>query len=364
MPMPIQAIEGLRADTLPLALLRGSEPLVLRGLVADWPAVHAAEGSALSDAAASPAAPGAAASPAAPDAAATPPGGITGYLRALDVGATVGAWFGPPAIDGRFGYSSDLAGFNFSREKLPFRSVLDLLERHQADAEPPAIYVGSTTIDTCVPGFRAGNDLAAPLLAQIEPLASLWLGNRNQVAVHQDLPDNLACVVAGRRRFTLFPPDQVGKLHIGPLEHTLAGQPTSLVDLARPDLQRFPRFAQALAQARVAELAPGDALFIPSMWWHGVQSLAPVNLLVNYWWRQSPAHMDSPMGALLHTIMTVRDLPPAQRAAWRSLFAHYVFDADADTAAHIPPAARHVLAPLDDLATRGLRARLLRRLNR
>lgn len=340
MPTPLPELHGHHADTLDPALLRATEPVVLRGLVAHWPAVQATQG--------------------APDAGT----GITAYLRALDAGATVGAWFGAPQIAGRFGYSDDLAGFNFSREKLPFAAVLDLLERHAADAAPPAIYVGSTTIDACAPGFRARNDLGPAVLAQTDPLASLWLGNHNQVAVHQDLPDNLACVVAGRRRFTLFPPDQVANLYIGPLEHTLAGQPTSLVDLAQPDLQRFPRFAQALTRAQVAELGPGDAVFIPSMWWHGVQSLAPVNLLVNYWWRQSPAHMDSPMGALLHTLMTVRDLPPAQRAAWRSLFDHYVFDADGDTAAHIPGPARQILDPLDDLATRGLRARLLRRLNR
>ncbi len=354
MPRPMQELHGLRADTLDVQVLRATEPVVLRGLVAHWPAVQAAW-----------AAPAGGADPAGGTPDGAPEGaGILASLRALDAGASVGAWFAPPATGGRFGYSDDLAGFNFSREKLPFAAVLDLLARHAADAAPPAIYVGSTTIDTCVPGFRARNDLPAPLLALLDPLASLWLGNRNQVAVHQDLPDNLACVVAGRRRFTLFPPDQVGNLYIGPLEHTLAGQPTSLVDLAQPDLRRFPRFATALAQAQEAELAPGDALFIPSMWWHGVQSLAPVNLLVNYWWRQSPAHMESPMGALLHAIMTVRDLPPAQRAAWRSLFDHYVFDADADTAAHIAPAARQVLAPLDDLATRSLRARLLRRLNR
>jgi hypothetical protein len=138
----------------------------------------------------------------------------------------------------------------------------------------------------------------------------------------------------------------------------------SLVDFKRPDLQRFPKFALAMEQAQVAELGPGDAIFIPSLWWHHVEALAPVNALVNHWWRRTPMHMDSPMGALLHTLMTVRDLPREQRDAWRALFDHYVFEADDATAAHIPPAARDLLAPLDDTATRALRARLIRRLNR
>jgi hypothetical protein len=321
------------------ALLQSDQPLLLRGLVADWPAVRAARS----------------------------PEGIGPYLRAHDGGATVGAWLGAPEIDGRFHYSDDYRGFNFSRALMRFGAVLDALERHAADTRPPAIYVGSTTIDTTLPRFNADNALAPTLrdaLQPMQPLVSLWMGNRARVAAHQDLPDNLACVVAGRRRFTLLPPDQVANLYVGPLEHTLAGQPTSIVDFARPDFARFPRFAEALRHAQVVELEPGDAVFIPSLWWHHVEAMAPLNLLVNHWWRRTPPHLDSPVGALLHTMMTVRDLPPAQRQAWRHLFDHYVFDADDTTAAHLPPDARQVLAPLDDAAVRGLRARLLRRLNR
>lgn len=332
---PIREREAPAAPSPGADRLRSDEPFVMRRFVAGWPAVQAAAA----------------------------PGGITAYLRRLDGGSVVGAWLGDPDIDGRFDYRPDFGGFNFAREKLPFSSVLSLLERHRDDARPPAIYVGSTTVDTCVPGFRAENALPRDLFGPHEPLASLWLGNRTCVAPHQDLPDNLACVVAGRRRFTLFPPAQVANLYVGPLENTLAGQPTSLVDLRRPDLQRFPRFAEALAHAQVAELDPGDAVFVPSLWWHGVEALEPVNLLVNYWWRRSPAYMDSPMGALLHAILSVRDLPAA-RDAWRHLFDHYVFEFEPSRVEHLPPAARDILAPLDDAAARGLRARLLRRLNR
>ncbi|MED5621105.1 cupin-like domain-containing protein [Ideonella sp. BN130291] len=332
----MRELSGVSARQLPEALLRSTEPLVLRGLVAEWPAVQAAQAA----------------------------GGITAYLRRFDAGATVGAWIGPPEIQGRFNYTDDLTGFNFAREKLRFAAVLDALDSMAAEPRPQALYMGSTTVETCAPGFREHNDLGAGPLEQWQPLASLWLGNRTCVAAHQDLPDNLACVVAGQRRFTLLPPEQLPNLYVGPLEHTLAGQPTSLVDFARPDLNRFPRFAEAQRHARVAELGPGDAILIPSMWWHSVEAMAPVNLLVNYWWRRSPEHMDSPMGALLHAVMTVRDLPPEQREAWRHQFEHYVFGAGEQTAAHLPPAARGVLAPLDEPATRALRARLLRRLNR
>lgn len=319
---------------LPETLLQATEPVLLRGLVAHWPAVQAACRSA---------------------------GAADAYLRRFWRGASVGAWVGPPAIEGRFFYDETFTGFNFRRELLKLDAVLDALAHHADDAAPPALYVGSTTVDTCLPGFRAENDLG---FGAVDPLASLWLGNRARVATHQDLPDNLACVVAGRRRFTLFPPDALPDLYIGPLDFTPAGQAISLVDVTRPDLQRFPRYAAALQRAQVAELCPGDAIFIPSLWWHHVEALEPFNLLVNYWWRSTPAAMDSPMNALLLALMTVRDLPPAQRRAWQGLFEHYVFAADEHTTAHIPPAARGVLAPLDDNGLRMLRARLLKAINR
>ena len=171
-------------------------------------------------------------------------------------------------------------------------------------------------------------------------------------------------MVAGRRRFTLFPPNQVANLYIGPLDLTPAGQAISLVDFLEPDLERFPRFAAAMEHALTAELEPGDALFIPSMWWHHIQALEDFNVLVNYWWRQSPAYMDTPMNALMHALMSVRDLPPAQREAWAGLFRHYVFEANEDTSAHIPAHARRLLAPMEADGVRTIRAQLLKRMNR
>ncbi|WP_126942465.1 cupin-like domain-containing protein [Xanthomonas sp. BRIP62418] len=333
-PRAIEERHGLDPQQLDPAMLRSTTPLVLRALVRDWPLAQAGASSAQAAAA---------------------------YLRGFDRGEAVVAQVGPPEIDGRFFYNADMSGFNFRPERVPLNVVLETLLRDLHNPQPPAIYVGSTTLDTYLPGLRAHNPIALP---QREPLASIWIGNRTRIAAHQDLPDNLACVVAGRRRFTLFPPQQLANLYIGPLDLTPAGQPVSLVDIAAPDLQRFPRYAQALEHALVAELEPGDALFIPSMWWHHVQALTPFNVLVNFWWRQSPAYMDSPMNALMLALLTMRDLPAEQRAIWQDVFDHYVFDADEDTAAHVPESARGVLAPMDEARARSLRARLLQRLNR
>ena len=325
----------LDAASLTTELLRSPEPFVLRGLVRQWPMVQAARRSDRD---------------------------FCDYLRRFGDDTRVGLWRGAPAIEGRFFYNDDLTGFNFGREINRFGALLDELLANADQPGAPSLYLGSTELDGSFPGLRQENDLA--VLASHQPLISLWLGNRIRVPAHFDLPDNLACVVSGRRRFTLFPPEQVANLYIGPLDLTPAGQPVSLVDLAAPDLERFPRFAQALAHAQVVELDAGDAVFIPSQWWHAVEALAPVSALVNFWWRQSPAFMDTPLNTLMLALLTLRDLPPVQRDAWRALFDHYVFDADAQTAAHIPPDARGILAPMNDISARQLRSLLLNRLNR
>lgn len=333
---PIREIHGLDPRSLPDAVLRSPEPLVLRGLVGRWPMVRAGRESAQA---------------------------AIDYLKRFDHKAMpVVATVAPPEAGGRVFYKDDITEFNFRREQVPLAVALDTLRKYLDEAAPPSIYVGSTTVDTFLPGFRDENDLG---LGERDALASIWIGNRSRIPAHQDVPDNVACVVAGRRRVTLFPPDQLANLYVGPLDHTPAGQAVSLVDVDAPDFDRFPKFAEALRHARGAVLEAGDAVFIPSMWWHHMEGLDGFNVLVNYWWRQSPAWMDTPMNALMLAIMSVRDLPPVERAIWKDVFDHYVFDYDeAGVAGHIPEPARRVLAPLDEARVRHLRALLLQRLNR
>jgi hypothetical protein len=333
-PADIREISGVDPRALPDSVLESREPLVLRGLAADWPLVRAGLES---------------------------PRAARDYLLRHYQQATVAVFLGLPEIEGRFFYTEDLTGINFRPAMIKLDTVLDEILRHVDAERPPSLYVGSTTIDTCLPDFRRDNDFN---FGAREPLASIWIGNRSRIAAHHDLPDNLACVAVGHRRFTLFPPDQLPNLYIGPLDFTPAGQPISLVDFRKPDFVKYPRFATALEHAQVAELGPGDALFIPSLWWHHIESLDALNVLVNYWWRQSPDYLDSPILALLHAIMSVRDLPEEQRRTMEQMFQHYVFAPGDHTAAHIPEPARRVLAPMNADRVREMRAYLLSRLNR
>jgi uncharacterized protein (DUF1810 family) len=135
------------------------------------------------------------------------------------------------------------------------------------------------------------------------------------------------------------------------------------VDFSAPDLERFPRFVQAVAQASIAELEPGDALFLPGMWWHHVEGLEAINVLYTHWWRDSSAAFGRPTNALLHAVMSLRGLSEQQRQAWKQVFDYYIFERDEDDLAAIPAAARGLLnLPLSDTEAAKLRAELLGRL--
>lgn len=330
----VKEVPGIRADAVPDDVLTSTEPLVLRGLVTDWPFVQAGLGSASAAAQ---------------------------YLLKFYANADVGVGHVPPGEAGRFFYNEDLSGFNFDRDMAKLDEVLAEILENENEDDARSCYVGSTKIDACLPGFRAENDVE---FGNRAPLASFWLGSRSRIAAHWDLPDNLACCAVGRRRFTLFPPEELENLYVGPLHMTPSGREVSLVDSHDPDFDKYPLFRKALESALVAELEPGDALFVPSMWWHQVEGLDGLNVLINYWWRQSPGYMSTPVNALNLALLTIRDLPAEQRRAWQNMFQYYVFNAAEDTFDHIPERARGLLGPIDEQIARQLRADLLNRLNR
>jgi len=305
------------------------EPELLAGIVAAWPAVARGRES---------------------------PQALAAYLDGFDSGAPVDVLTIPSGERGRVFYNGDLSGFNFTRDRMPIRAVNERLLRGLKFGNKPVVVAQSAPIAECLPGFK--RDHVLPLLPpEVEP--RIWLGGAVVTPAHFDESSNIACVVAGRRRFTLFPPEQVANLYIGPIGHAPTGTPISLVDFAQPDFERFPRFREALAAARVFDLEPGDAIFIPPLWWHHVQSLDGYNMLVNYWWKDSDR---SALDGLLHTLLAIGHLPQAQRRAWAAMYGHFVFgDRDA-AAAHIPPAQRGVLGAIGGQLEADVKAFLRRKL--
>jgi hypothetical protein len=330
----LTSIEESEADRGLDALLKGArEPFVVRGIARDWPLVEAGLKSSAE---------------------------ARAYLleRARDRQFTVN--IGEPGAGERLFYNPAM-GMNFRTGRSSLADIFRGIADNEGRADPPVIYLSSVDMVDFFDGLHEANRLD---LGAREPLASIWIGNRTRIAPHNDVPDNVAVCAVGQRRFTLFPPDQFANLYPGPIDHTPAGRPVSMVDLANPDFDRFPRFREALENAQVTELGPGDAIFIPSLWWHQVESLAPFNILVNYWWRDVPRFLGNPQDALHHAMLSIRDLDPAAKLQWKALFDHYVFDNDEAVTAHIPEGARGVLAPLDAEQAGKLRANILHGLSR
>lgn len=312
----------------------GGEPVVLRGFAREWPLVRHALQSRQT---------------------------LVDRLKQAAGTATVKAFFADASIGGRYFYNEDFTGFNFERREMPLGALLDRLVA-LADAErPDSIYAGAIPLKEELQPLRDAhpNPLLGP---DVEQLVSLWIGNRSRTATHWDLPQNIAVVVAGRRTFTLFPPEQLPNLYVGPLDATLAGQPISLVDLHEPDFERFPRFREAIKAARAAVLEPGDAIYIPSMWFHHVESHDALGVLLNYWWRDAAPYMITPLFTLLHGLLTIRDLPQREREIWRRMFDHYLFSDGEHPMSHLPESARGIFQPMTPERVAGLRAHLIRSL--
>ena len=336
----VRVMDGLAPDRIPYeALMEGQQPVILRGVASDWPLVRRGRES---------------------------PEAAIAYLKSFDGGRPVVFYRGEHGIGGRFFYNDDLTGLNFESGRMPLDEFLEGVAAHRDDERPPSLYVGSTDVDAWLPRLRAENDLVLGhiMFERSPPLVGIWIGNRTVAAAHYDMSHNIACNLVGRRRFTLFPPDQVHNLYPGPLEPTPGGQVVAMVDPRDPDLDLYPRFAEAAALALVAELEPGDALFYPALWWHQVEALDAFNVMINYWWNVAPAFMDTPQTTLLHALLSLRDRPEAEKAAWRELFDYYVFGPAERGGAHLPEHARGNLGPLDELKARRLRAALINRLNR
>jgi hypothetical protein len=312
---PVREIHGpLDTDRFMTEIVAEYRPVVLRGQMAAWPAVQQAR---QSDEA------------------------IAAYLSLMDSGRPLAFMAGPPEIEGRFFYDDAVRGYNFQLRSGNLSGLLNHLLGQRVGPQRSAVYAGGAVADDYLSNWQTEN--AFPF-SPIDAQARIWIGNKTRISTHMDETHNVAAVVAGKRRFTLFPPDQLDNLYVGPLHFTIAGPPVSMVDLEQPDFDRFPRFAQALDHALVADLEPGDAIYIPAIWWHNVRADAAFNVMMNYWWGDPDA--GSALNALILAIKAVRDLAPEHRGAWRHWFNRFAFDDDAAAMAlHLPEHAQGYAGP-------------------
>jgi len=305
-PLTVEAVDRQRFDP---DLRPRSVPVLMKGQVAHWPAVEAARCSSEA---------------------------IGDYLKAFDLGLKTPVSVLPVSEGDVYFYDQTATRLNYRAVNQLLPDIIDRLIALSERTGGDRYYMQSLPVETFLPRFMQHNRL--PLVAEdIRP--RIWIGNRLSIQTHYDMLSNVACVVAGRRRFTLFPPAQLANLYPGPDDFTPGGTPVSMARLNPADFELFPRLKEALAHAHVAEMEPGDALYIPYGWWHNVESLSGFNVLVNYWWNDADAAI-SPKVALKAALLAVRTLPAEQRALWKAMFDYYVFETTGDPVAHLPPDAR------------------------
>jgi len=309
-----------------------NQPFVVRGHVKEWPLVKAGLQS---------------------------PKAAREYLLERNQGRPFVISIGSPESEGRIFYQENMA-VNFQMGKVPLDEIFQRIDQEEVKEKQPIMYLASVDMKAFFNGLAEENTID---LSGRQCKESIWIGMRTRIAAHNDFPDNIACVAVGRRRFTLFPPEQFKNLYIGPVDNTPAGRPISMVDFHHPDYEKFPGFKEALQHAQVVEMEPGDILHIPSLWWHHVEALSNFNILINYWWRETPNFLDQPQNALNHAMLAIRELPDHEKKIWREFFDYYVFNYDQDNFKHIPENGRGILNPMTAQNANKIRSYLLRMLN-
>ena len=110
---------------------------------------------------------------------------------------------------------------------------------------------------------------------------NIWMGSTGNVTkLHYDMEDNVNIQLRGRKEIILFPSTQLNDLYPRSAWDYMSN--FSRVELALPDLSRYPRFSRATPLRAVLE--PGDFIYIPIYWWHQFHTLE-ASLNVNFFWQ-------------------------------------------------------------------------------
>lgn len=340
----VRQIAGVTLDDIPSEVFTSSEPVLLKGLVKDWPLVRAGLQSA-SDA--------------------------IDILKKFYSGKPAVVYYGDADTQGYLAYNENFTALNFQGRKADLAEVLEELRENVEGDGSLVRYIPSNVAEVFFPGLRATHDISfdrecfkSVPLERGDPLYGIWIGGRTTSPCHYDAQSNLAACVVGARRFTLFPPEQIHNLYPGPLDLTPGGPAISAVDFRNPDLERYPRFAEASAAGQVAEMEPGDVLYIPCMWWHHVEALDLFNVLIQYWWNTFPKIQGQAINAFELALLSIRDRPHDEKMAWKHIFDYYVFGDPNTPRHHLPERAWGSLGKIDDQFARQMRVRIINKLNR
>jgi lysine-specific demethylase 8 len=171
-----------------------------------------------------------------------------------------------------------------AKVEMPFAEFLRRAVPAAGDPPLPPVLVpgetyylyGKSYLLDAVPALRADLRTPACLGSVAEPFRRLWISTPGCVTpLHYDLSNGFLCQVRGSKQVWLFDPTQFDRLYArGPQFPGLDNfERQTQVDIHHPDYEAFPEFRRAAALE--CHLRQGDTLFIPSNWWHEVETLEP-----------------------------------------------------------------------------------------
>lgn len=187
------------------------------------------------------------------------------------------------------------AAYAAGREQVRM-SFAELCARMASTGSGPLHYLGRCRILDVAPELAGDLGSLAPYLrlpaaparvtAKLTNGPVFWMGPAGSVTpLHFDSSPNLFVQIYGRKRWTMFAPDQAALLHYPHrafFDEVEYGRFPfmSPIDLDRPDLARFPRFREA--RGTTFDIGPGEVLHVPACYWHHVRTLEP-SISLSYW---------------------------------------------------------------------------------
>jgi lysine-specific demethylase 8 len=238
--------------------VRASKPVVIAGALADWPAL----------------------------ARWTPE-----YLAARIGDAPIRFKYSPNAAHPNF-HAATKAEM-FATGAATFRELVLALPR---DASGTRVFTGDekfvlrrrdgvTTIDPDLGPLL--DDVRVPPWVPAERLYTVWswfsgAGARTWLHYDNNGCHNLNAQITGVKTCVLIDPEYTADVALFAPDVNPATN-CSQIDVAAPDLARFPQFARV--EALEARLEAGDLLFIPADWLHAFEHLGAFNCNINFWWK-------------------------------------------------------------------------------
>jgi len=147
--------------------------------------------------------------------------------------------------------------------KVPFKEYIDILKKGPTDLR----MFFFNLLQNCpelVDDFKYP-DLGVKFFKKLPVLFVGGEGSKVVMHYDMDLANNFHFNFVGEKKVILYPPDQTGLLYKVP--YSIVSM--EIIDMDNPNFERYPALAKA--KGVEARLKHGDALYIPSHWWHFIK---------------------------------------------------------------------------------------------